>query len=630
MHHLEYLPEKEFLRVLRAECDLTDRARAFAALCRANALYMIRKAGSGHIGSSFSSLDIVSLVLLREVYPVGPGSPRGVYFSSKGHDAPGLYAALCGLGVLPFDKLHQLRRLGGLPGHPDVSTPGIAANTGSLGMGVSKAKGMIEAARLRGEERRVFVLTGDGELQEGQIWESLTPAMNRGLHELTVIVDHNKIQSDIWVSQTSGLGDLAAKFRAFGWHVQRVDGHDMGALDEALRNAENERALPSVIIADTLKGRGVSFMERRGPETGRQLYPYHSGAPGMETCRRAMDELLAEAEAAFSVIGLPALYREQGEITLPEPPESPQRLPDAYSRALVRLAGEREDLVVLDADLKLDCGLIPFEEKYPEQFIECGIAEQDMVSMAGGLALQGMLPVVNSFACFLTTRANEHFYTNTTEKTKIIYAGFLAGLLPAGPGHSHQCVRDISILAAMPGLTLAEPCCELEAEKLLEWCVRENPGSSYLRFVSIPVSISFRLPEDYNVSPGRGTVIREGSDAAIIASGPILLEQAFQAAELLARKGLSIKVVNLPWLNTVDDDWLLESMTGMRGILTLDNHFIRGGQGEMIAARPVIRHIPLKTHGLKEIPACGENHLVLERHQLDAASIARHVREMTV
>ena len=174
------------------------------------------------------ALDVVSWLYLNEL------KNDDLYFSSKGHDAPGLYAVLIALGTLPFGKLHGLRRLDGLPGHPDVGVPGMVINSGSLGMGISKAKGMVRADRLKGHKRRYYVLTGDGELQEGQIWESLISAANSNMGEITAIVDHNKLQSDYRVSQTSDLGDLKAKFASFGWHVERCDGHD---LDELLRGA---------------------------------------------------------------------------------------------------------------------------------------------------------------------------------------------------------------------------------------------------------------------------------------------------------------------------------------------------------------------------------------------------------
>ena len=174
---------------------------------------MIARAGSGHIGSSFSSLDIISWLLLEEM------CEEDIFFSSKGHDAPGYYSALIGMGRLEFDFIHKLRKIDGLPGHPDIGTPEIVTNTGSLGMGVSKAKGMVFANRLAKRPGRVFVMTGDGELQEGQFWESLISAVNFGLHEITVIVDHNKLQSDTFVKNVSDLGDLEAKLNAFGWCV---------------------------------------------------------------------------------------------------------------------------------------------------------------------------------------------------------------------------------------------------------------------------------------------------------------------------------------------------------------------------------------------------------------------------
>src|SRR6187431_1138072 len=209
---LQFVPVDEFNRVLRSNASAAARTEAFAALARINVLYMIAGAWSGHIGTSFSSLDIMSWVFLNEMRDLKKGPQQAdIFFSSKGHDAPALYNVLIGLGLLDEDKLHQLRRLHGLPGHPHIETPYIQANTGSLGMGVSKAKGMVLANRLAGVERRIFVLTGDGELQEGQFWESLGTAVTRELGEIVAIIDHNKIQSDTWVKDVSPLGDLETK-----------------------------------------------------------------------------------------------------------------------------------------------------------------------------------------------------------------------------------------------------------------------------------------------------------------------------------------------------------------------------------------------------------------------------------
>src|SRR5918994_703664 len=307
---LQYVPVGEFRRLLDAPVPPVARARAFAALARINTLYMIAGAWSGHIGTSFSSIEIMSWLFLNEIRDLDKGPAHAdIFFSSKGHDAPALYSVLIGLGLLPADKLHQLRRLHGLPGHPHVETPFIQANTGSLGMGISKAKGMALANRHAGTPRRIFVLTGDGELQEGQLWESLASAANRGLGEIVVIVDHNKIQSDTWVRDVSHLGDVAGKFRAFGWHVRRVDGHDVAEIQSALRAFDAITDRPKAIVADTVKGRGVSFMEGPAMKAG-ELYGYHSGAPGEAHYTAGLAELRASADALFAELGLGPIHVE--------------------------------------------------------------------------------------------------------------------------------------------------------------------------------------------------------------------------------------------------------------------------------------------------------------------------------
>jgi transketolase len=432
---LQYVPVAEFDRLRAAEAAPVARARAFAALARINSLYMIAGAWSGHIGTSFSSLEIMSWLFLNELRDLDKGpADCDLFFSSKGHDAPALYSVLIGLGLLPADKLHQLRRLHGLPGHPHVETPFIQANTGSLGMGISKAKGMALAHRAAGIERRIFVLTGDGELQEGQLWESLGSAANRGLSEIVAIVDHNKIQSDTWVDSVSPLGDVEAKFRAFGWHVSRCDGHDVAALERTLRALDAVRDRPKVVIADTVKGKGVRFMEGSAMKPG-ELYGYHSGAPGEQSYTAGLQELLAAANARLAEIGLAPVDTETRTRNPRREPRQTENLVAAYERALVAQAERHPHLLALDADLVKDCGLIAFATRFPDRFIECGIAEQDMVSMAAGMARRGALPVVHSFACFLAARPNEQIYNQCSERSKVVYVGSLAGLLPGGPGH---------------------------------------------------------------------------------------------------------------------------------------------------------------------------------------------------
>jgi transketolase len=630
---LYYVPLEEFQRLRSERLTAVDQARMFAALCRINALYMIARAGSGHIGSSFSSIDIMSWLQLNELRSaVSDGGPRDLFFSSKGHDAPALYCTLIGTERLEFDLIHSLRRLGGLPGHPDIHTPAIVTNTGSLGMGVSKAKGMIFANRQLNRDGRVFVLTGDGELQEGQFWESLISATNQRLHELTVIIDHNKLQSDTLVSKVSDLGDLEAKLRAFGWYVARCDGNDMAAVAATLADVAKISDRPKVIIADTIKGRGVSFMEHTSIDSDVEFYKFHSGAPSEDAYVRAAQDLIDHANQLAGELGIPAAAFET--VVRPSATASaakPQRLVAAYSEALLEQARRNPRLVALDADLILDTGLIPFKEQFPERFVECGIAEQDMVSQAGGMALLGLLPVVHSFACFLSARPNEQIYNNSTEETRIVYVGSLAGVIPAGPGHSHQAIRDISSLAAIPGLALVEPSLEDEVAPLLDWCLNQAPGSSYLRLVSVPTEFPFVNPEPFTARPGWGRHLKAGRGLAFVGYGPILLAEAAKAAQTLETEGAEVGVIAFPWLNQVDPIWL-EAMAARYGtLLVVDNHYAIGGVFDRFAGALANRPVPglrLRQVALDRIPDCGTAGEVLAAHGMDASGLVKAARPL--
>jgi transketolase len=636
MPDLSYVPREEFERVLALDADATAKTAAFADLCRLNVLYMIARAGSGHIGTSFSCLDIVSWLYLNEL------RDGDVFFSSKGHDAPATYAVLTALGRLPFDSIHELRRLNGLPGHPDVATPAIEANTGSLGMGISKAKGMLLANRVLGGRQRggrVVVLTGDGELQEGQFWESLASAANQKLDHLHVFIDHNKIQSDIWVSRVSDLGDLVAKLTSFGWRAGRIDGHDAGAIAAWCQTCLTPGfGKPTIAVADTIKGRGVSFMQGDALKPDDRLYRFHSGAPDDETYARALTELTARCNRALAAIGAAPVHLESSPRPPRPAPKQPQRLVAAYSKALVEHARRDPRIVAFDADLALDTGLLAFEAAFPDRFVECGIAEQDMVSQAGGAALKGLLPVVHSFACFLSARPNEQIFNNATERTKIVYVGSLAGLVPGGPGHSHQCVRDIAALSAVPDLVLIEPSCEREVALAVRHALETSPSSTYLRLVSVPWDIPFELPADYELHEGRGVTLVDGRgaegdpSAVAFAYGPVMLGEAVKAASLLReRHGIALSVVNLPWLNRIDRDWFAAVVADVPAVFTIDNHFVTGGQGDMLLrtlAELFIEPKRVRRLGIFDVPVCGQNDEVLRAHGLDAESLCRTIAEL--
>ncbi len=628
---LRLIPRQEFGRAREL-----DDLRLLADMCRANALVAVKRAGSGHLGSSFSALDIVVHLLWQElnVAELGWEHPdRDVFFSSKGHDVPGLYAALHALGVIPTERLLRLRRLGGLDGHPDVGVPGIEANSGSLGMGLSKGRGMAWAKRFLGRGGRVVVMTGDGELQEGQNWEALASAFHQGIGNLWAIVDRNELQSDRPTEEILALGDLVEKLRAFGWHVETCDGHDHEALATAFADMRAvPEDIPKALVARTIKGRGVSFMEHPAAlREGGGTYRWHAGAPDDEHFARAHAELVGRIRERLPDVALEQVppLEEPRAVSLEGEPESgvgvrpvtDEYVAAAYGEELLELAGRRPDLVVLDADLASDCRIRPFELAQPERFVEVGIAEQDLVSMAAGLARQGLLPVVNSFASFLASRANEQIYNQASEGTKVVYALHYAGLIPAGPGKSHQSIRDVSLLAALPGMTIVQPANAAETRELLRWAVEDADENVAIRLAIGPSPRRIELPE--GETPGRGAVLREGTDALLFAYGPVMLHEALSAAEALGARGESVQVVSMPWLNCVDSGWLAELVEPFAEIFVLEDHAPVGALGDML--RREVDGRALTVFGVEGWPACGTPPEALRFHGLDGSSLANRI-----
>ena len=631
MPELAFISKASIDAVRSADRDVDGRLALIADVCRLNALVAVKQAGSGHLGSSFSALDLVVNLLYEQLNVAELGfesRDRDVFFSSKGHDVPGLYAALYGLDVLPAERLARLRRLGGLDGHPDVGVPGIEANSGSLGMGISKGRGIAWGKRQAGRGGVVVVMTGDGELQEGQNWEALQGAAHDRLGGLWIVVDRNALQSDKTTEEVLGLGDLASKLRAFGWEVEARDGHDHAALREAFGRFRAGGDAPKALIADTIKGRGVSFMEHPAALVeGGGLYRWHAGAPDDASFERARAELAERIADGFAALGLgePAyepLAPPQDATRLQGEPESGagtrasvtgEYVVEAYGEELVALGARHDDLVVLDADLASDCRVRGFELAYPERFLECGIAEQDMVSAAAGLARHGFVPVVNSFASFLASRANEQIYNQASEGTKVVYALHYAGLIPAGPGKSHQSIRDISLLGALPSMTIVQPANAEETRALLRWAVEEAEESVAIRLAIGPSPRRIEL--DGEVTPGRGRVLREGADATLVAYGSVMLHEALTAAELLEPRGIALAVVNMPWLNRVDP-----GLAGGR-IFVLEDHAPVGGLGDALLRAGVEAEV----FGVEGWPACGTPAEALRAHGLDGASLADRI-----
>lgn len=632
MPDLSFIPKSEFDRIIHNISDRWERLQLFADMCRLNTLVEIKKAGSGHLGSSFSAMDINCLLYTQvlNVAKVGVRDPhRDIFFSSKGHDVPGLYAVFYALGILPEEKLLRLRRINGLDGHPDIHIPGVESNTGSLGMGISKARGMAFAKKRLGLGGRVYVMTGDGELQEGQIWESLQTAKHHNT-DVTVLVDRNRLQTDMPTEEIIAVENLDTKFAAFGWTVRRCDGHDFQAMTINLDELERIGG-PKVLVCETVKGKGVTFMERISDLascTGK--YVWHSGAPQDEQFLNGFAELHTRIDQKLKSLNIEGLtLKAIPTETIPKLAITKQYVAAAYGEELVDLGDKHPELIVLDGDLSADCKIRGFQEKFPAQFIENGIAEQDMVSVAGGLARQGMLPVCNSFSSFLSARANEQIYNNACEGTKIIYAAHFAGMIPAGPGKSHQSVRDIGLLGSLHNLTILQPCNLEEARQATRWAVETASENVMLRLNIGPSPREIHLPTDYKLTVGYGSSLRPGKDALLFAYGPVMLNEALTAAEIAAQQAVGIEVTNMPWLNRFDEAWLKNLITNHTHLYVLEDHMIEGGMGERLLAFLVEHNILADRKflriGLDVLPVCGTPIEVLRHHQLDGPSLVKRI-----
>lgn len=634
----QLIKKEEFEKVRAHSGEWETKMRLYAEMCRYNTLVAVKKAGSGHLGSSLSAMDIITYLYLNEMNILEAGldsKDRDIYFSSKGHDVPGLYSLFYALGILPEEKLLMLRRLNGLDGHPEVRIPGIEASTGSLGMGISKAKGMAWAKTYLKKGGHVCVLTGDGEFQEGQIWESLQSTAHQSAavgSNITAIMDHNKYQTDMLVADVNNIEDVVEKVKAFGWYVVRIDGHDYNVLKKTFSDLKKISGKPKMIIADTIKGKGVSFMEKPVMETvsGKTYYKWHSGAPDDDSYTKGLGEISESinklsAQLGIEKINIPENKAEGKAITKLDK----EFVTEAYGDALVELAKTNDKIIVLDGDLSADCKLRKFEYTYPDRFIENGIAEQDMVSMAGGMAHMGLIPVVNTFASFLAARANEQIYNNAGEKTKIIYTCHFSGIIPAGPGKSHQSVRDISLFSALPNITIIQPCNALETKRTVEYCINEAKENCMIRLVIGPSPERIQLPDDYEFEIGIGTELTKGNDAILFGYGPVMLHEALVAAEFLKGIGFGLKVINMPWLNKIDLDWIESATKNYKRIFVLEDHSEIGGLGDRIldalAEVHSLQGKKFEKIGLDDYPECGTPLEVLEYHGLDGKSLAKRI-----
>ncbi|WP_440649117.1 transketolase family protein [Candidatus Pelagibacter sp. HIMB1521] len=303
----------------------------------------------------------------------------------------------------------------------------------------------------------------------------------------------------------------------------------------------------------------------------------------------------------------------------------------SFTNELIRLAKYNKKIILLDGDLADDADLYNFKKNYPKRFIQNGIAEQDMVSMAGGISLMGLLPVVNSFASFLTARANEQIFNNASEKTKIIYISLYAGLLPAGAGKSHQSTRDISLMSNMPNMKIYHPYNYIEVKKVLNHCIKKEKNNCSIRLsIGPPYKNQPKLEQNYKFVDGCGNFIAKGNGKySIITYGQLMISQAFKVRELLKKENILIEVINLPSLNYFNKKWFKNTLNKKKKIFILDEHFRTGGFSDIFLSflneNNFNKNKIIKKIAVDDFPSCGQPDEVLKKHKLDTQNLYKKI-----
>ena len=602
--------------------------KAAAAEMRAMNVVSIYAAGSGHPGGTLSIMDIAAALYLNVLNhdPSEPTWPeRDRVFWSTGHKAPALYVALGRAGYFPLDDVVLLRQLGSpFEGHPHwLKLPGIEISSGSLGQGLGAAVGNALAGKMKGASYRVYAIMGDGEQQEGSIWEAAMAAGHFKLNNLCGIVDVNRLQIDGWVKEVMNVEPLSHKYASFGWNVIEIDGHEMVQILDAFDRARQETSKPTVILAHTIKGKGVSFMENEAS--------WHGVAPKKEQFEKALPELLTPDFPKSRVEALLARAAANAKEAAQKAKDGVPRFPRDYwwnSRDSMRVemdptrmgfgrglekAGEDPRVVTLHADISGSIKITDFEAKHPERknrVFSVGIAEQNMMSVAAGLAREGLIPVTGTYGVFASGRCWDKIRTTICySNLNVKIAGAHGGISVGPDGATHQALEEIALTTILPNMNVVVPCDSVETEKATIHSLLSLAGPCYLRFAreATPVITNAETPYEFgtaNVIRYRGEAPQfidafdtflgtrfhneHSSHASIIACGPMVAE-AMRAAWLLKEEyGVETRVVNVHTIKPLDIATIVRAAEETRVVVTVEEHQL-GGFGNIIAGA-ILQH----------------------------------------
>jgi len=596
---------------------------------RIHSITSTTQAGSGHPSSSCSAADLVAALFFGHMRfdPKNPHYRNNDRFVlSKGHAAPLLYAAWAELGFIPEGELAHLRQLGSdLEGHPTPRLPFVDIATGSLGQGLSAGAGMALSARLDRLDFRTYVLLGDGECAEGSVWEAANLAGIYHLNNLIALIDVNRLGQSQPTAFGHDLDVYRRRFEAFNWRTEVIDGHDMEEILEVL-SAAGLGDQPLAIIAKTIKGHGISFIEDKEGWHGKPL--------NKEEAAKAVAELAPMARSGRDIsIPPPMAVSPLNEpATRPDYPPltykigEPVATREAYGTALARL-GQIDPLVVaLDGDTKNSTYSEKFLAKFPERFFECFIAEQNMVGMACGLGAMGKTPFASTFGAFLT-RAHDQIRMAGHSMANIKLVGSHVGVSIGEDGGSQMALEDLAMMRAVAGSVVLYPSDAVSTERLVEQ-MDTTRGIAFLRTSRPKTPVLYPNEEQFPI--GGAKVLRQTPDdkVTVVAAG-VTLHQALRSAETLKQEGINITVIDAYSIKPLGADVIRSAAEKTnRLVVTAEDHYIEGGLGDAVAGELSADGIRVHKLAVRESPHSGKPEELLARYGIDAASITAAVRSL--
>ena len=604
-----------------------ERWRELGQQLRVDSIRSAAVTKSGHPTSSMSAADLMAVLLAKYLRydfasPDDPHNDRLIF--SKGHASPLLYSLYRAAGAIDEQELLTFRTFGSrLQGHPTPAIPWVDVATGSLGQGLPYGVGIALAGRkLDRLPYRVWVLCGDSEMAEGSAWEAFEHAAFYGLDNLTAIIDVNRLGQRGETMHGWDLDSYAERAQAFGWHAIEIDGHDVEAIDRAYSEAASTEGRPTVIVAKTIKGKGVKEVENKPGWHGKALDHPEEAIAELGGVRNIVVEV-AEPDRSTE----PHRFEASGSLELPAWDEGEEvATRRAYGDALVALGAARGDVVALDGEVNNSTFAELFAEAYPDRYFEMYIAEQQLVAAAVGLQVRNWVPFASSFAVFFS-RAYDFIRMAAISQANIRLCGSHAGVSIGEDGPSQMALEDLAMMRAVHGSTVLYPSDANQTAKLVaEMADRE--GIVFLRTTRAATPVIYSADEAFPIGGSR--VLRDGDDVAIVAAG-ITLHESLKAAEQLAAEGIEARVIDLYSVKPVDGETLRAAAESTGGrILTVEDHWPEGGIGDAVLEALSDEDAPARVVRLavRDMPGSGKPAELLAGAGIDAEHIAEAARSL--